>query len=612
MTSIDRTAYPTFKRMSSRDLTDAFTPSDDEIEWARDKTSTDPHLLALAVWLKSYRRLGYFPKLEDVPDAVVDHVRSALKLPGGVVAEVDAARTAKRQRDLIRKRLGVRYNSAQARGFAEAAIEQAALTKDNPADLINVALDVLVKKGCELPGYTTLDLSTKTIRARVNKGFFITAAGRIDPVWRPGPHQLMVVDPATRRSGFDKLKDPPKAATLTKFKQRLEHMQRLDGFGPTEQWLERIPPGKIGHFAGEARTTTVEDFVRVTETKRLTLLASLIHVLRAAARDEVTDMFCKRLAIIHRKGKDRLEELREEHRAESGRLLEVFGDVLAAAKDAAAPTEQPPMDPDQASAGPDAEGEHAEDGEDPADGDSDGDDATVDGGLADHDKDGASVDASGADELAARTGRLVLKALEAAGGLDRLAAAHQAVAAYHGNNYLPLLEQYYRSHRAALFTLVDSVAFEATSEDRSVLDALEFVRAVRARRGDWIEESVILGRGKEKVEVSIDITTLATDLWRNAVLPFHPVWRVGGGVPARLAAGQRFGHPARPGARRHPGPIAAGLRFGGPARLRSPSRDQELARPELLPADGHYDVQAHRLAVRRPCDRLGPHREALA
>ncbi|WP_327345199.1 hypothetical protein [Streptomyces europaeiscabiei] len=47
----------------------------------------------------------------------------------------------------------------------------------------------------------------------------------------------------------------------------------------------------------------MEDFVRIGEAKRLTLLASLIHVLRAAARDEVTDMFCKRMAIIHRKGK---------------------------------------------------------------------------------------------------------------------------------------------------------------------------------------------------------------------------------------------------------------------------------------------------------------------
>lgn len=41
------------------------------------------------VWLRSYRRLGCFPRLEAVPETVVEHVRTALKLPAGVVARVD-------------------------------------------------------------------------------------------------------------------------------------------------------------------------------------------------------------------------------------------------------------------------------------------------------------------------------------------------------------------------------------------------------------------------------------------------------------------------------------------------------------------------------------------
>ncbi len=82
MTSIDRTAYPRFKRMiTTRELADSFTPSSEEIEWARDMTLSDPHLLALTVWLKSYQRLGYFPKLDEVPQVVVEHVREALRLP---------------------------------------------------------------------------------------------------------------------------------------------------------------------------------------------------------------------------------------------------------------------------------------------------------------------------------------------------------------------------------------------------------------------------------------------------------------------------------------------------------------------------------------------------
>jgi len=290
VTPIDRTAYPRFKRMiMTRELADSFTPSNEEIEWARDMTLSDPHLLALAVGLKSYQRLAYFPKLDEVPQVVVEHVREALRLPADVVAEVDATRTAKRHREFIRTRLGVKYNAAKARILAEEAIRAAAQAKDNPADLINVALDMLIRQGCELPGYTTLDEATKTIRTQVNRGFFTATAARIGPAHRAGLERLMVVDPATRRSAFDALKAPP----LGRFKERLQYMLELDALGPAEVWLRGIPPGKVGHFAGEARVTDVADLSKMKDdAKRLTLLASLIHVLRTAARDEVTDRTC--------------------------------------------------------------------------------------------------------------------------------------------------------------------------------------------------------------------------------------------------------------------------------------------------------------------------------
>lgn len=61
MASIDRTAYPRFKRVvSARELAEAFTPTADEVEWARSKTATEQHFLALVVLLKCYQRLGYF------------------------------------------------------------------------------------------------------------------------------------------------------------------------------------------------------------------------------------------------------------------------------------------------------------------------------------------------------------------------------------------------------------------------------------------------------------------------------------------------------------------------------------------------------------------------
>lgn len=243
-----------------------------------------------------------------------------------------------------------------------------------------------------------------SIRAEVNSGFFQAVARRLDQAARARLARLLLVDPISRRSEFDRLKDVAKAASLSKFKERLGLLADLDALGPTEWWLEGVPPGKVAHFAGEARVTDVADLRKVTtENKRLTLIVSLVHTVRTGVRDDVVTMFCKRMAAIHKKGRDHLEALREAHRAESERLLEVFGEVLSAVREASEPQTAPPGDQPQSASMT----------------------APTEGG------EGAAA--------AERAGRLVLKTLEQAGGLEALASAHEAISAHHGNNYLPLL-----------------------------------------------------------------------------------------------------------------------------------------------------------------------------
>lgn len=469
--------------MSARELAEVFTPSAAEVEWARGKTQDDQHLLALLVWLKAYQRLGYFPKLADVPAVVAEHIRGALGLPEQVVLADAAERSAKRHRSFVRQRMGVTYDASGVRAVAAEAIHEAAQAKDNPADLINVALEQLVRAQCELPGYTTLDELTKKIRTEVNRRFFTLVAGRVDPAARARLARLLVVDPVTRRSEYDGLKDVAQAASLGRFKARLAFLQDLDALGPTQEWLEGVPPGKVAHFAGEARVTDVADLRKVLdEDKRLTLIVSLLHTVRTGVRDDVVTMFCKRMATIHKKGRDQLEALREVHRAESERLLGVFGDVLDDVREA--------LDP--------AGRQSADNG---------GADGTADGGRDQ-------------EAVAERAGRLVLKTLEQAGGLDALAAAHEAVSAHHGNNYLPLLDQYYRSHRSALFTLVESIDLESTNADRSVLDAVEYLMAQRGARSAFVPDRVTVERpgpdgAREATVFWVDVEAFASAMWRK-------------------------------------------------------------------------------------------------
>ncbi|WP_435592259.1 hypothetical protein [Nocardia sp. bgisy118] len=71
--------------------------------------------------------------------------------------------------------------------------------------------------------------------------------------------------------------------------------------------------------------------------------------------------------------------------------------------------------------------------------------------------------------------------------------------------------------RSHLFTLVDSIELEPVTAERAVADAVEFVRAVRNRRGDWIGETVVLERDGVKSVVRVDVDSFASELWRKVL-----------------------------------------------------------------------------------------------
>src|SRR5688572_3713815 len=93
MTSIERTAYPTFQSRPShqKELDDFYTSTQDEILFIqkklrrnlneRNSSSTyEKHCFNAMVLLKCFQRLGYFPDLRTVPENIIAHIRQQLKL----------------------------------------------------------------------------------------------------------------------------------------------------------------------------------------------------------------------------------------------------------------------------------------------------------------------------------------------------------------------------------------------------------------------------------------------------------------------------------------------------------------------------------------------------
>jgi hypothetical protein len=157
----------------------------------------------------------------------------------------------------------------------------------------------------------------------------------------------------------------------------------------------------------------------------------MVHVARTQARDDLAEMFCKRMASITKRAKAELDEIRASQAEISERLIGHYRGVLAC------------LDP----------------------------------------RNPASEDGAGALRLARR-------AVEQAGGFDAELADIEAVAAHHANNYMPLVSRQWRRDRATMFAFVRTVELEATSADRSVLAAVEHALAYSQLIRDYIPDHV--------------------------------------------------------------------------------------------------------------------------
>jgi TnpA family transposase len=391
------------------------------------------------VLLKAFQRLGYFPRLQDVPFPVLAHIRSCLRLSPDTTLEV-TPRTLYKHHQAIREFLQVTAWGSEARHVAIAAVHQAAQAKDAPADLINVAIEELVRQRCELPAFSALDRLVQRVRALVHRRHYQEVLAQISEEDRVRLDALLETEPP-RRSVFNDLKQPPKRPSLAHLDQLLTHLSWLESLGDKTSLLAGIPPGKVRHFAAEAKALDAAELKKVTPPKRYTLLLCLITRAQVQTRDDLAEMFLKRISRIHRRGQEELELIRARHRETTETLVATFADVLAV------------------------------------------------------------LDTNASD---AELGRLVKQAIAPRGEVPELRAACEAVAAYSGDNYLPLLWRFYKSHRSTLFRFARSLRLASTNQDRAVLQALEVTLGNEQRHGDLLLATVDL--------------SFASEQWQRAVL----------------------------------------------------------------------------------------------
>ncbi len=446
MASIERTAYPRFKRNPlAKELEALYTPSDDELDFARVLARKAQPRLGLLLLLKSFQRLGYFPSVEEIPLAIVHHVRMKSGADANVSPIYAEMRTLYRHHQAIRDRLGVSAWCDHGLQVAGEAMSAAAEVMDNPADLINVAIEELVHQCIELPAFSTLDRLSRRIRTLVNGRFFTAVMDRLSVTEREQLDALLEIGSSPQKKTlFFALKQLPKRSSLEHFQDLLDHIVKLSETVGADHHLTGVPYVKIKHFAAEAKALDAGELKKFTPPKRYVLVLSLIHRARVQARDNLADMFIKRMNHIHRRGKDELERLRIRYRLKTEHLVATLADVIQV------------------------------------------------------------LETQSADEVAGKTIRSLLTTR---GGTQALQDDCAAINAFSGDNYFPLLWRFYRSHRPTLFRMVHLLTMTSTSEDRSLMQALNVLLDHEHRKVAWIDDAVDFSFTNERWKRTVLVKT---------------------------------------------------------------------------------------------------------
>jgi len=419
MPSQIRSAYPRFpETFTTLDFQRYYTLSDDEYQLARANTRGGVPLLAFVVLLKTCQYLGYFPLLYEVPEPVVIHLRGQLQEQLSETSQPEHLHVGPTAlysyHRVIRDHLHIKaFRMETVEPLLRRRLTQAAQTLNWTIDLINVALEVLIKEKYELPAYSMLERLAVNVRATVHEAIFQSIDQRLTDELRGQVKQLLVGAKARgdKTAAWTRLKELPKRATAGHLVDLELHLEWLLTLGEVEKPLAHVAAAKIKDFAAEARRLPPKEINEMSPLKRQTFALCLIYLARVETRDHLITMLVKRWRNIEDRAQRDLDEARYQQRRTTERLVAVLHEMLN------------PLNSD--------------------------DPAQVESHLR--------------------------RITEANGGYKKLREECEMVLALRNDNYLPFMGRYFKSQRPTLFRLLHHLELHATSQDQSLMEALTFI-----------------------------------------------------------------------------------------------------------------------------------------
>jgi len=283
--------------------------------------------VALLVQLKIFQTIGRFRRAADVPPAVIEHVALRLGVESGSTL-IFPDRTLYRHRPVILKRLEVVSWGAEARELAQATMRKTAQARTDPADIINSAIDALIRNGFELPALDTLRRLAATVHSKVNAAQWSEVCDCLPFEQRVALETMLVVDPKTQKSPFANLCAAPGRASRRNLNALIDRYRWLQQLPDPTTALQSIADSKILQWSNEARRLNALELREYITPRRYTLLMAVIHDARAQVLDDLTQMLLRLVRKIEWKSDQRLAQWHQTRRSKTDVLIRAFHESL--------------------------------------------------------------------------------------------------------------------------------------------------------------------------------------------------------------------------------------------------------------------------------------------
>lgn len=465
MTAIHETAYPRLKSHPSKEeLLRVYTLTDEELKFVRSQTRRPTALLSLSILLKTFQRLGYFVRISSVPHDVVEHISECLELKtyGLNLESYDSSGARQRHIKVIRKYLDIKAVGKETLNYLKNNLLEAATTKDEIADIINVGLESMAKCHYELPAFDTFLREARASRAQVYRGIFEQIHHSLSDVAKDKIKEILTPTTSMEqmKSTWDLIKKEPKKPTVNNVREFVEHLRWLKSFDDCLPVNFNVPASKLKRFIIEARALNVANMNELTEHKRFTLAALFVRSQTGKALDDIGDIFIRIMQRLLNNANEalKLHKLSQSKNVES--LVSSLRDIIKAYQSKGTKDER--------------------------------------------------FDA-------------ITKAIKEEP--EEIVKLCDAQLAYASNNYLPFLLPLYRNRRALLFDCLSHLDLQSTTKEQSTLEALALVTQNRQSRKTILKATNEKGEPLDLAWIPDNWGKLVVDKTSKDMVPITTVQR---------------------------------------------------------------------------------------